>query len=85
MMPRRGDDIGAAIESILRSRGYSGPIDDDLPLGSGGASLDSIAIAEVLLACEETFGIAISAELLGSDATLTVGRLIEQLQVRLAE
>jgi len=52
-----------------------------LPLGAGGIGLDSIALVEVLLECEETFGVAIAAEALAGSA-LTVGSLIEYLRMR---
>jgi acyl carrier protein len=46
---------------------------DDVPLGSEGLGLDSIAIAEVLLACERRFGTRLSDLLDGPP--ITVGRI----------
>jgi len=73
------DDIEEAIEQILRRRGYHGVVRADLPLGAGGLGLDSIAIVEVLLACEERFGVVIAAELLAGEP-LTLGRLADSLR-----
>ena len=46
---------------------------DDVPLGSEGLGLDSIAIAEILLACERHFGTRLSDLLDGPP--ITVGRI----------
>jgi len=73
------NDISEAIETILRKRGYAGEVSPDLPLGAGGLGLDSIAMAEVLLACEAQFGIVIAADLLAGEP-LTFGRLVERVQ-----
>ena len=54
-------------------------IREDMPLGQGGLALDSIAIVEVLLACEERFGIVIATELLAGEP-LTVARLARRVQ-----
>jgi acyl carrier protein len=72
-------EAGRAIVEILRGRGYTGEIGGDLPLGTGGLALDSIAIVEVLLACEERFGIVIATELLAGKP-LTVARLAGRMQ-----
>lgn len=47
---------------------------DDTQLGSGGLGLDSIEIAELLLACEERYGVAVGDLL--DDAALTFGRVV---------
>jgi acyl carrier protein len=67
--------VVTAIEELLRRA----ELDPSLPLGAGGLGLDSIAIAELLLACEERFGITIAAELLAGEP-LTVGRLAERVE-----
>ncbi|HEV7923450.1 MAG TPA: phosphopantetheine-binding protein [Thermoanaerobaculia bacterium] len=72
-------DLEAALHHILRKRGYAGTLDATLPLGAGGLGLDSIAIVEVLLACEEQFGISVAAELLDGQP-LTVGRLLGRIR-----
>ena len=72
-------DVGRAVEATLRAHGHIGEIDGDVPLGQGGLALDSIAIVEVLLACEERFGIVIATELLAGEP-LTVDRLIDRVQ-----
>jgi acyl carrier protein len=72
-------EVGGAIEAILRMRGYAGEIHTDLPLGADGLAFDSIALVEVLFACEERFGIVIAAELLAG-GPLTVARLVDRVQ-----
>jgi acyl carrier protein len=77
----QGDQIEAGVHAILRARNRHVELRPGLPLGADGVGLDSIALVEVLLECEETFGIVIAAEVLAG-APLTVGSLIEQLQER---
>jgi acyl carrier protein len=48
---------------------------DDLALGSGGLGLDSIAMVELLLDCEQRFAMPRAAELLAGPP-LTWGRLV---------
>lgn len=56
---------------------------DDLPLGTDGLGLDSIAIAEVLLECEVRFGVPLS-HLLEAGEPLTIGRLKGHLEASAA-
>jgi acyl carrier protein len=72
-------DIETVIEKILRKHGPDGEIEPSLPLGRGGLALDSIALVEVLLACEEHFGVILAAELLAGEP-LTVGRLADRVR-----
>lgn len=76
---RLDSEAGQVVVEILRDRGHAGEISGDMLLGQGGLALDSIAIVELLLACEERFGIAIAAELLAGEP-LTVGRLAGRVQ-----
>jgi acyl carrier protein len=76
-----GESIGKGVHAILRARNGRVELRPDLPLGADGVGLDSIALVEVLLECEETFGVVIAAEILAG-SPLTVGSLIEQLQAR---
>jgi acyl carrier protein len=48
---------------------------DDLPLGDDGAGLDSIAIVELLIDCEDRFGVRISEDFLAGP--VSVGSLID--------
>lgn len=52
---------------------------EELPLGAGGLGLDSIAVVELLLACEQRFGVPPDAELLAG-APVTLGRLLAHLR-----
>jgi len=74
-----GRDVSRDLEEILRQRGCQGELAPDLLLGAGGLALDSIAMAEVLLACEERFDIVMAAELLDGEP-LTIARLVERVE-----
>lgn len=52
---------------------------DDLSLGSGGLGMDSIALVELLLDCEQRFGLRGTAEILAGPP-LTVGLLVAHVQ-----
>jgi|GEM_PF-6956959 len=72
--------IGHAVRALLCARGaaYLPQAADEMPLGSGGLGLDSIAMAEVLIECGRRFGVPVPAELLAEEP-LTVGRLVDHL------
>ena len=67
--------------AILRARNADATLTPDLPLGADGLGLDSIALVEVLLECEEAFGIDLATDLLAG-APLTVGALARAVQAR---
>ncbi len=72
-------DIRAALHRIVRAHGASsGELPKDTTLGSNGLGLDSIAIAEVLLDCERTFGASFTDLLEGEPITL--GRLLARAE-----
>jgi acyl carrier protein len=54
---------------------------DDVPLGSEGLGLDSIAIAEILLDCERRFGVRL-ADLLDGPP-ITVSRIASRVNSRI--
>lgn len=74
--------IDAALHEIVRRRvAHSlppGALPREQTLGGDGLGLDSIAIAEVLLDCEQRFGVPMIQLLDGEP--LTLGRLIERLE-----
>jgi hypothetical protein len=81
-------DLDPTVENVVRellwSRAPHRPcadLPDDLRLGTGGLGLDSIAVVELLLECEQRFGIPPMGFLDG--APLTVGRLIAGLRLHL--
>ncbi len=53
-----------------------GPLVEAVRLGSEGAGLDSIAMVELLLDCEQRFAITISDQIL-ADGSLTLGGLVQ--------
>jgi acyl carrier protein len=58
-------------------RGREIPI--DVRLGDGGLGLDSIALVELLLECEEAIGIPFPPDLF-DPGPITLGRLIEHVR-----
>lgn len=77
-------DVVERVHAILRARNHHLELLPDLSLGAGGLNLDSIALVEVLLECEDAFGVMLGTEVLAA-SPLTVGRLIETLQARVQE
>jgi hypothetical protein len=47
---------------------------DEVPLGAGGLELDSVAIVEALLMCEDTWGVPMVGGLLDG-SPLTIGQM----------
>jgi acyl carrier protein len=79
--------IDSIVQDILRSRTSRIPAGEPLPgdvaLGADGLGLDSIAIVEVLLECEDRFGVRTYTLLEGEPLTLT--RLATHLRVSLQQ
>ena len=80
-------DIEETVRDLVRSRAplarAHAELADDLRLGPGGLGMDSIALVELLLDCEERFGFRSGSwrpgELL-EGPPLTVGRLIAHVR-----
>jgi acyl carrier protein len=74
--------IDSIVRDIIRkraSRSVAGEeLRADVTLGADGLGLDSIAIAEVLLDCQQRFGVNVTSLLEGEP--LTVRRLIAHLE-----
>lgn len=72
-------DIETTVRDLVRSRSplarARAELPDDLRLGPGGLGMDSIALAELLLDCEQRFGTGSPVDLL-EGPPLTVGRLV---------
>jgi acyl carrier protein len=67
--------VGRRASRLLAAGGSA----DDLPLGSEGLGLDSIAIAEALLDCEKHFGIRLTDLLDGVPVTIArIAARVEQ-------
>lgn len=79
----RTESVASEVRWILRRRVPSGldaeRFDDALRLGSPGLGLDSVAVVEVLLACERRFGVKLPIALL-EEGPLTVGRLVQRIE-----
>ncbi len=78
----------AATDAVMRTIRERAPLawrDRELPvdltLGGGGLGLDSIAIVELLIACQSAVGIPFPPALFDS-GPLTVGRLVDQARHR---
>jgi len=78
------EDTVERIHAILRKRNRHADLHPGLVLGADGLGLDSIALVEVLLECEETFGVTIATDLLAA-SPLTVGVLIDAVQAQVPE
>ena len=80
-------EVGRVVRGLIARRAPAGAgtvvpgavLGDDLPLASGGLGLDSIALVELLLDCEERFGTLGIEELLAGPP-LTVGRLVDRVR-----
>jgi acyl carrier protein len=74
--------IASLVRDIVRAHASraiaSAELPDDLPLGADGLGLDSIAIAEVMLDCQQRFGVSVM-QLLEREP-LTVRALIAHLE-----
>lgn len=75
-------DIEEAVRDLIRSRAplarAHAELADGLRLGAGGLGMDSITLVELLLDCEQRFGIRSGARRLAElleGPPLTVGRL----------
>jgi len=75
----RSNGVTEQVHLILKARNRGADLRPDLPLGAGGLGLDSIALVEVLLECEDRFGVTMAAELL-ERPSLTVGLLVERIE-----
>ncbi|MEO8383153.1 MAG: phosphopantetheine-binding protein [Acidobacteriota bacterium] len=75
-------DIDQEILALLRTYRPSVPIDSRTFLGAEGMGLDSIALVEVLLECEEHFGVTLAADML-SAGRITAGSLIARVRALL--
>jgi acyl carrier protein len=69
-----------AIETVCPGRLAAAGVHDDLHLGEEDLGLDSIEIVEVLLACEEHYGIGVASLL--EDDVLTFGRVVDHFVAR---
>ena len=76
-------DIGDVVRDLIRLRAplarAHAELADDLPLGAGGLGMDSIALVELLLDCEQCFEIRRPVELL-EGPPLTIGRLVDHVR-----
>lgn len=73
------DEVAGRVAAILREQAHAVEPLPHLPLGAEGLGLDSIALVEVLLACEKAFGVELAAELLAI-SPLTVGVLMQRIE-----
>ncbi|MFB3855154.1 MAG: acyl carrier protein [Vicinamibacterales bacterium] len=76
-------DVAAAVRELLRRLAPGAcegrQIGDDTPLDGRGAGLDSVARVELLLECEQEFGVRLAQSLL-DEGCLTIRRIAEHVQ-----
>jgi acyl carrier protein len=75
--------IGNIVRDLVRARAPHGELTDDAPLGTHGLGLDSISMAELLLDCEDRFGV--DATPLLEREPLTLGALIAHVQMQVEQ
>ncbi|HEX7679335.1 MAG TPA: phosphopantetheine-binding protein [Thermoanaerobaculia bacterium] len=73
------DEVIGGVHAILNARNQGVELRSETRLGGGGLGLDSIALVEVLLQCEDRFGVEIAAQVL-SQSPLTVGLLVQHIR-----
>ena len=73
------DEVIDGVYAILNARNHGVELRSETPLGGGGLGLDSIALVEILLQCEDRFGVEIAAQVLGQ-SPLTVGLLVQHIR-----
>jgi acyl carrier protein len=80
------DQVRALIIEVLPPSASSEDVTDEAELGESGLGLDSVALVDLLCACEDHFGISLPAEvLLDGEAGLSVADLIRHVSRRLAD
>jgi acyl carrier protein len=74
------------IERLIKEHAATGdrPLSADLVLAGEGLALDSVGLVELLLACEDRFRVAFTAELL-EDSPITLGKLVQYVRRACAE
>ncbi|MCU1347814.1 MAG: hypothetical protein JWO56_844 [Acidobacteria bacterium] len=75
-------EVRDQVYAILRARNADVPLGPAVALGGGGVNLDSIALVEVLLECEDRFGVTVAAEMLDRPS-LSVGLLVTRIEALL--
>lgn len=81
------ESIEPIVREIVRARASGAVAAQEFPLdttlGADGLGLDSIAIAEVLLDCQQRFGISVTSLIEGEP--LTLGRILAHIGARLEQ
>jgi acyl carrier protein len=76
-------NVETIVRDIVRARAPHAELSDDAAFGSDGLGLDSISMAEVLLDCEERFGVDVT-DLLEQEP-LTLRRLIAHISAEVRQ
>lgn len=76
-------NIETIARDIVRARAPHSELSDDATFGADGLGLDSISMAEVLLECQDRFGVDVHALLEGEP--LTLRRLIAHVTAQLEQ
>jgi acyl carrier protein len=86
-VPNDGRVLAQVIELAAGVAGAGRPTvnpDADTPLADGGFWLDSLALLELVVGCEQTFGVSFDAADLMPDRLTTTGSLAALIESRLA-
>ncbi|MBT8493507.1 MAG: acyl carrier protein [Deltaproteobacteria bacterium] len=80
-------DLAAEVRGLILARAPRSwkehELDYELPLMKEGLGLDSVAVVEILVACEDRFGVRVEPEAIAVEVP-TVGLLIQRVEERLA-
>ena len=81
--PSTSDRLGPEVRRLLRERlpsHWAGdPLDDALRLDESGLGFDSVALVELVVACEKRFSVRLPSAILRREAP-TVAELVEWLR-----
>ncbi len=79
------DEIRQFVFDSLQDMNYSiDGIDDGSELGPGGADIESVALAELVVRVEDQFGVRFDDDESDRLATMTVGAFCHDVQQRIA-
>jgi acyl carrier protein len=78
-----GEEVRRLLAARLPVRWRARELSDRVALGGDGLGLDSIRLLEVVLACEERFGVSIPVERLRVAAP-TIGDLVDLIERAMA-
>jgi acyl carrier protein len=74
------DQIQALVSRIAGPDRLPAQIESATPLGEGGFWLDSVEMVDLLVACEDEFGLVLDDQALAASALSSLGSLVEAVR-----